>query len=655
MNFVVTRERCGKVVFGKVRLTALFLLIGLLSGCSPVSIEKLGLIDAYTLRNRSALSGNRLSNDTHVVLQRLNLLEMWGKEPVRTIASLRAMTQAGFLAENLTDQFFALAELSWQQARRTHDRATFMAAALYAYAYLAPDASSLERPSAYDPRFRQACDLYMFALTEALGSPANVDAQHWTLPFGTLDLNATPSDKNWHDHELVDFRPTARLRVYGLNNIYSQPGLGEPLAAVPRMTAAEGQAFQVANKERVPVSLFMEIPSSREQALSDHITGKIILSVEDESLDASEHRQPVQAQFDTTTSRAIGLNESVDWSAEYAGFLNGQFLDQHHVLRLAAIEPHKKGRMPVVLVHGTASSAGRWADMLNDLLADPAIRQHYEFWLFSYGTGNPIPYSAMQLRQSISEAVASLGGTQADPALGHITLIGHSQGGLLSKMLIMDTGDRLWNGIFSTPLDDLSISASTRQLLRAALFPEHMPEVGSVIFISTPQHGSFLASLSVSRLLGQMVSFPLSVTQAMQQMVTQTNLDVRDLSPWRLGSVYGMSPQSNFMKALAPIPVSLDVHAHSIIPVLQDGPGKNATDGVVAYESAHVPYVDSELVVRRSGHSTQSNPVTIAEVRRILFEQLHELLGVTLPKGDMEKRNISKIGGVYVHLPPRLP
>jgi hypothetical protein len=52
-----------------------------------------------------------------------------------------------------------------------------------------------------------------------------------------------------------------------------------------------------------------------------------------------------------------------------------------------------------------------------------------------------------------------------------------------------------------------------------------------------------------------------------------------------------------------------------------DGPPEEGNDGVVAYESAHMDGVDSELVVR-SDHSTQGNPHTIEEVRRILL--LHD-------------------------------
>ena len=76
---------------------------------------------------------------------------------------------------------------------------------------------------------------------------------------------------------------------------------------------------------------------------------------------------------------------------------------------LFALEPHRRGRIPVVLVHGTASSPFRWADMVNDLLEDKEIRDHYEFWFFTYNTGNPIPLSADVLRHSLEDAVKSLG------------------------------------------------------------------------------------------------------------------------------------------------------------------------------------------------------------------------------------------------------
>jgi hypothetical protein len=48
------------------------------------------------------------------------------------------------------------------------------------------------------------------------------------------------------------------------------------------------------------------------------------------------------------------------------------------------------------------------------------------------------------------------------------------------------------------------------------------------------------------------------------------------------------------------------------------GPIESGDDGVVKYESVHLDGVESEYIVR-SGHSTQSNPYTIEEVRRTLM------------------------------------
>ena len=83
-----------------------------------------------------------------------------------------------------------------------------------------------------------------------------------------------------------------------------------------------------------------------------------------------------------------------------------------------------------------------------------------------------------------------------------------------------------------------------------------------------------------------------------------------------------MSPGNPAIEALRKIPVAPGINAHSIIPTLQDGPLETRDDGVVEYKSAHIDGVESELVIEHSGHSTQGNPLTVREVRRILIEEL---------------------------------
>jgi len=82
--------------------------------------------------------------------------------------------------------------------------------------------------------------------------------------------------------------------------------------------------------------------------------------------------------------------------------------------------------------------------------------------------------------------------------------------------------------------------------------------------------------------------------------------------------VFGMTPNNPVIQTMAATPIAPSVHAHSIIAVAGNGPVEGSNDGVVEYSSSHLDGVDSEYIVR-STHSTQSNPYTIEEVRRILL------------------------------------
>ena len=69
-------------------------------------------------------------------------------------------------------------------------------------------------------------------------------------------------------------------------------------------------------------------------------------------------------------------------------------------------------------------------------------------------------------------------------------------------------------------------------------------------------------------------------------------------------AVDNMSPRHPFIQGLQDIPVAPSIPAHSIIAVEGTGPIEQGNDGVVAYSSAHIDGVESELVVR-SPHSCQ--------------------------------------------------
>ncbi len=170
------------------------------------------------------------------------------------------------------------------------------------------------------------------------------------------------------------------------------------------------------------------------------------------------------------------------------------------------LHPHKTGRIPVVLVHGTASSPARWAELVNELENDPRFWENYEIWLFMYNTGNPVAYSAMLLRDALTKVVKELDPDDKDTGLKRMVVMGHSQGGLLTKMTVIDSGTHLWP--FSVPPEELDLDVETRELLTHALMIKPLPFVRRVIFIATPHRGSYQALGILGSFASWMVNLP---------------------------------------------------------------------------------------------------------------------------------------------------
>jgi len=307
--------------------------------------------------------------------------------------------------------------------------------------------------------------------------------------------------------------------------------------------------------------------------------------------------------------------------------------------------PTRPGRIPIVLVHGTASSPVRWAEMLNEFQSDPIIRARYQFWFFIYSTGNPVLYSASLLREALRDTISELDPEGDDNALRRMVVIGHSQGGLLTKLQVISSEARFWDNISDRSFEGLEIDPETRETLGKALFFERQEFIERVIFISTPHRGSFLADSRLGSfasrlvktptdLLGQAVDLARAGVDLVESAVERGRgfFDIfarRDESAQlerrlqRLpSSVDNMKSDHPFTITLQAIPVDAHVHAHSIIPVLGGPPAEGQNDGVVEYSSAHINEAASEFIVYQSGHSAQSHPDTIQEARRILLEHL---------------------------------
>ena len=125
--------------------------------------------------------------------------------------------------------------------------------------------------------------------------------------------------------------------------------------------------------------------------------------------------------------------------------------------RLARPQPYDPNKTVVLIIHGLMDSPATWVPMLNHLRADEQIRRNYQFWFYSYPSGYPYPHSAAILRREL-DAIES-----RFPLRKKMVVIGHSMGGCISRLLITDTGDKLWREIFQTPPDETPLPARAKR------------------------------------------------------------------------------------------------------------------------------------------------------------------------------------------------
>jgi pimeloyl-ACP methyl ester carboxylesterase len=284
--------------------------------------------------------------------------------------------------------------------------------------------------------------------------------------------------------------------------------------------------------------------------------------------------------------------------------------------RLYQLQSYDPARTPVIFVHGLQETGASWAPMIDSLRNDPWIREHYQFWFFSYPSGYPYPYSAALFRRELDEV------KRAFPNHKRVVLIGHSMGGMICRLMITDAGDKIWRDYFSTLPAKTPLASDTRKLLEEALVFNHRPDVESAVFISTPHRGSKLASGWIGRIGASFVRTPRFFTSIYS---STKPLLVADPAARRLNrmpnSVDTLEPNDRFVQAVNKLPITPVIPYHSIMGDRGRGDTPNSSDGVVPYWSSHLEGARSELIVN-SDHGAQYNPQAIQEVARILKRNL---------------------------------
>lgn len=602
-----------------MRLVPLALLAVLATGCgffSPtVSVEHAGAARVYASLNANALNSREPSTATREVLHGYGLTDILEDDPRSALCALHTMSVQDSRRVNL----FALSELAFFVGEQEQDRDCYLASAVYAWLYLfGTDDPTPASP--YDRRFRWACDLYNTSVQRAFATPdgnlVTIGEGERALPVGRIRIDVDRSAFPWPEADYPSFVPGDLFLIQGLSLRLRDSGLGVPLIGIPP---------QGSKLRQTPASAFLRVAGSLKDIEQGTKATLELYSVFDaHSVKVGDAKVPLES--DLSVMLAYALNQSPIWKFSLTGLFEGQQAVKEN--KLAMIRPYERGRIPVVFVHGTASNPAYWADMFNALLGDPELRLKTQCWFFQYASGNPILLSASTLRDQLQETIARVDPDGTDEALRKMILIGHSQGGLVVKLLVVDGSLDWLRQVSGKTADEFGFSDDQMKLVRKVYDFKAADYVSSVIFICTPQRGSFQAAKWYSRWIAKFISMP-GELQGVGDRVFSTETKLPASLSGRLPtSLDNMNPDSPILKILLDTPIEKRVRYHSIIAIGDADPHDaqalaETDDGVVQYSAAHLDGAQSELLVNAS-HSCQDNPLVIQEVRRILHEVLRQ-------------------------------
>jgi triacylglycerol esterase/lipase EstA (alpha/beta hydrolase family) len=427
--------------------------------------------------------------------------------------------------------------------------------------------------------------------------------------------------------ELVQVAPLDQRQ---LREVEQRDGVGAPLVARWEQTAErkKTEPFLSDAGYLAPVTVTLDFRASGQGRSSVMLRVHEVRTEETVSIAGRKHA--LAADFSAVSELVLTLSQQkkVGMPGMDALRHSDKYLDKMGIL---ALEPPSPDRIPVIFVHGLMSRPLTWHNAFNELGSDPVIRKNYQIYFFRYPSGVPVVYSAAKFRQQLSVLHEELERVGNHRAAHHMVLIGHSMGGLVSKMQITSSGDRLWLNVLGAKPSDLGLSPEELKSFQQFLEFNPNPNVDRVIFVSTPHRGSKLAEGFVGAVARRLISLPgkvlattLGTTVHLLQGQASSNGQVAVLLKRGIpNSVENLSPKSRFVKESMLLPLKPGLHVHTIAGNKDGRPltDPKCGDGVVPYTSAHLDGVDSELVVR-SNHGAHEKPEAIAEMRRILLLHL---------------------------------
>jgi hypothetical protein len=410
------------------------------------------------------------------------------------------------------------------------------------------------------------------------------------------------------------------VRVSGMRHEFRTCGLGVPVIGtrcVDRNHPAEADEQFFPRRLRVAATV-LAAPGSG-LAAGGYRLSTLTLTFHDPfrvgSFRAGGRALPLAA--DRTTHLALQASQGRIPAQAIRGVLAGDFGPEVEP-GLYMLRPYTSGKIPVLFVHGLASSPVAFLQAINDFQNDPRLSARYQFWMFVYPTGRSIVGSARRLREARGRAEAAYG---TDAAFRRMVVVGHSMGGILAHMVASDSGREVWDGALNVPPELLRASPATRAALDQLLFFHPLPYVQRVVFIATPHRGSRLANGVVGRAFGGRIRSPADQVALLAEIEALNGPGVVRDDNFRgasINAIGNLRVDSPLLLAVSRLPVAPGVPYHTIAFRFA---GYAPNDLVVPLWSARLDGAASEAILPGT-HGSEQGPAALGEVRRILLEHL---------------------------------
>ncbi len=616
----------------------------LVAGCAGVKVGSISPAEYLAQRRGDVLTTGKLSTSAQEVLRVI------GSDADLCRRDGQACRQALADSAGITDEqrLSALSEV-WLQVALSADKGgtsdgpsadkaidAWLETARHAYAYLFfTDRNPRDR--AFEDRQTQVRDYYNYAVQQAITGLYSSYQKNSRRGRDTTHPPTVPQVGDWHIDSDVsamqlppgaalpqELIPAASLTFSGLRNIYRRDGFGAELVAVTDEPTygANAPPYRETPFPALTAVLKFDGADLRQVMSTRNLRIVVFDPYRTSSVQLGGQDIPLAANF--TSGYGLWLARS-DFALQALRSLFGS-ADGLTKPRIYLMQPYDPNRRTIIMLHGLASSPEAWINVANEVLGDETLRRSYQVWQVYYPTNAPLPLNNLAIREAVEQTIAHFDPTGKARASNDITLIGHSMGGVLSRLMVSSSEDKLWDALLAS----YPMQGAQQQRIEKRLAPylrfEPLPQVSDAIFIASPHRGTDFANNRISRWVANLITLPVTMLGQLGDIsreLIRIAPGKQDLGPLRIpNSIDNLSDRDPFVRLSSGLPMNPRVRFHSIIG--NDTPGVAlalSSDGIVPYESAHLDGAASELVIP-SQHSVQENPLAILEIRRILKEQL---------------------------------